>query len=64
MLTKSIINATRVIGFLRLNKPHLVISPTNLGDSMSLFALLFLGLFGYIIVDIIKNIKQNYKGDE
>ena len=31
---------------------------------MSLFALLFLGLFGYIIVDIIKNIKQNYKGDE
>ena len=30
----------------------------------SLFSLLFLGLFGYVIVDIIKNIKQNYKGDK
>jgi hypothetical protein len=63
MLTKSIINAIPVTGFLRLNKPHLVISPTNLGDSMSLFALLFLGLFGYVILDIVKNIKQNYKDD-
>jgi len=31
---------------------------------MSLFALLFLGFFGYVIVDIVKNIKQNYKGDK
>jgi len=31
---------------------------------MSLFALLFLLLFGYVILDIIKNIKQNYKGDK
>ena len=31
---------------------------------MTLFSLLFLGLFGYVILDIIKNIKQNYKGDE
>jgi len=31
---------------------------------MSLFALLFLLLFGYVIVDIVKNIKQNYKGDK
>jgi len=31
---------------------------------MSLFALLFLALFGYVIVDIVKNIKQNYKGDK
>lgn len=31
---------------------------------MTLFALLFLGLFGYVILDIIKNIKQNYRGDE
>ena len=30
---------------------------------MSLFALLFLGLFGYVILDIVKNIKQNYKDD-
>ena len=30
---------------------------------MSLFALLFLGLFGYVILDIIKNIIQNYKGE-
>lgn len=30
----------------------------------SLFALLFLGLFGYVILDIVKNIKQNYKGDD
>ena len=30
----------------------------------SLFALLFFGLFAYVIVDIIKNIIQNYKGDK
>ena len=30
----------------------------------SLFALLFFGLFTYIILDIIKNIMQNYKGDK
>ena len=29
----------------------------------SLFSLLFLCLFGYVILDIIKNIKQNYKDD-
>jgi len=29
----------------------------------SLFALLFFGLFAYIILDIVKNIIQNYKGD-
>ena len=31
---------------------------------VSLFSLLFLFLFGYVIVDIIKNIMQNYKGDK
>ena len=31
---------------------------------MTLFAFLFLLFFGYVIVDIIKNIKQNYKGDK
>ena len=31
---------------------------------MSIFGILFLVFFGHVVVDIIKNIKQNYKGDE
>ena len=30
----------------------------------SLFSLIFLLFFGYVMLDIVKNIIQNYKGDE
>jgi hypothetical protein len=64
MLTKSITNAILVTGFLRLNKPrYLTLTYRRLMLS-SLFALLFFGLFAYVILDIIKNIIQNYKGDK
>ena len=64
MLTKSITNAIPVTGFLRPNRPrYLTLTYRRLMLS-SLFALLFFGLFIYVILDIVKNIIQNYKGDK